>query len=231
MINTLENANYVVGGIVYRSPETVGTLIEVRGSQGKGLGVYALRDVEADDLVLREKPLVEFADNGSRADPLDGLVNGLDPALRKAYRSLHGFTPLAKGVESLNRRVLYSNGFAIGDTTTAILEMGSRFNHSCVPNTQFQWNAEKGMMEYRAGRKILEGEEITIDYGHKRGHLKRYYGFECDCGSCVTSHEVLGDAVKAKEGIPSLATAGVVVNTSLENLESLEGTSVLESSS
>lgn len=207
MIDSLNN--YVVGGTTYRSPETVGTLIEVRGSEGKGLGVYALREIAVDECVLCEKPLVEFADNGSRADPLDGMVNGLTPALKKAYRSLHGFTPLAKGVESLNRRVMYSNGFAIGETTTAILEMGSRFNHSCVPNTQFKWNTEKGMMEYRAGHKILQGEEITINYGHKRGHLKRYYGFECDCGSCAISDGVIVEAVKAQDEdrIPNLATA------------------------
>jgi hypothetical protein len=33
--------------------------------------------------------------------------------------------------------------------------------------------------------KILAGEEVTVDYGHKRAYLKRIYGFECSCGGCT----------------------------------------------
>ena len=33
--------------------------------------------------------------------------------------------------------------------------------------------------------KLLEGEEITVDYGHKKGQLKRTYGLECQCGGCT----------------------------------------------
>lgn len=31
----------------------------------------------------------------------------------------------------------------------------------------------------------MEGEEVTVDYGHKKGQLKRIYGFECQCGGCT----------------------------------------------
>lgn len=33
--------------------------------------------------------------------------------------------------------------------------------------------------------KLLEGEEVTVDYGHKPALLKRIYGFECSCGGCT----------------------------------------------
>ena len=32
---------------------------------------------------------------------------------------------------------------------------------------------------------LLEGEEVTVDYGHKKGALLRMYGFECQCGGCT----------------------------------------------
>jgi len=32
---------------------------------------------------------------------------------------------------------------------------------------------------------MLEGEEVTVDYGHRKGYLKRIYGFDCECGGCT----------------------------------------------
>ena len=40
----------------------------------------------------------------------------------------------------------------------------SRLNHSCTPNTEFNWNAENKVEELRATRAISEGEELTKCY-------------------------------------------------------------------
>ncbi|CAN8105478.1 unnamed protein product [Discula destructiva] len=236
---SLPMTDYIVDGLTYRSPDTLGTLIEVGPSPGKGLAVFALRDLTPGTLLLSERPLVALNDNGARADPLDGLVNALPPVLKRAYRSLHGYQEVpspssppptsaaaaaAAAVtgtspqrkrrappprESLNRRVLYSNGFAIETTTTAVFGLASRINHSCIPNARFKWNAETRRMDFVVLVKLLEGEEVTIDYGHRKGHLKKYYGFECDCGGCTewgsvsTSEEgsdgVIGDEVEGQD--------------------------------
>lgn len=206
----IDQPSYIVDGIVYRSPETVGTLIEVRESEGKGFGVFALKDIPVGTLILSERPLVKLNDDGSRIDPLDTLVNALDPALKRAYRALHGFRPLHRNTETLNRRIMYSNGFAIEKTTTAVFKVASRFNHSCVPNAEFAWDCDKGRMEYFTAFKLLEGEEITIDYGHKKGFLKKYYGFECDCGACtewgsVSSSSAASEQVVKGEETPRIS--------------------------
>lgn len=178
--------DYIVDGTIYRSPDTLNTLITIAPTPTKGLAVFAQRDLPPHTLLLSERPLVALNDNGARVDPLDGLVNGLPPSLKRAYRSLHAGNTLKNSPrESLNRRVLYSNGFAIQRTTTAVFEVASRINHSCVPNARFRWDEETGRMDYYTTKKVLEGEEVCIDYGHTKGRLLKYYGFECACGGCT----------------------------------------------
>ncbi|KAL3422133.1 set domain-containing protein 5 [Phlyctema vagabunda] len=166
-----------------RVPETLGVLIEVHRSEGKGYGVFALKDIPAGSQVLCEAPLVRLIDDGARVDPLDLAVNGLSAPRKKVYQALHSYRRHKS--ESLNRSIMYSNGFAIGTVATGIFETASRINHSCVPNTEFAWHESLGRMVYTNRFALFEGEEITIDYGHKKGYLKKYYGFECDCGGCT----------------------------------------------
>lgn len=179
-------ADYTVDDTIYRHPETLDILISIVPTPDKGLAVFALRDLAPHTLVLSERPLLVLNDDGARADPLDALVHALAPPLQRAYRALHGFTTAPTTPrESRNRRVLYNNGFAIGRSTTAVFEVASRINHSCVPNARFRWDEAAGRMDYYVVRKVLEGEELCIDYGHTKGRLLKYYGFECACGGCT----------------------------------------------
>lgn len=165
---------------------------EVLQSEGKGFGVFATRDILPGEVILSEAPLLTMTESGARADPLKAAVAALSPAKRKAYFALasHQSHPS----ESPDRSIMYTNGFGINPHTTAIFEIASRINHSCVENTVYEWVPDKaqahgGRMVYTAYRKLLEGEEVTIDYGHSVKALKRIYGFECDCGGCTDSEE------------------------------------------
>lgn len=75
--------------------------------------------------------------------------------------------------------------------STGVFETASRFNHACMASACYRW--EEGMgndgeiggrMKYFSRRDIGAGEEITVDYGHGIKGLKKFYGFECDCGGC-----------------------------------------------
>ncbi|PSS08528.1 hypothetical protein M430DRAFT_31252 [Amorphotheca resinae ATCC 22711] len=169
-----------------RYPETLGTLIEIRESEGKGKGVFALTDIEPGTILLSEAPLVTLIDTGTRADPLDAAVNALSPEARASYLSLHSYS--SRPHESRNRSILYSNGYSImNDLATGVFETASRINHSCVPNSLYKWfpQGDSGRMVFWNRFKLLEGEEVCVDYGHKRSYLKRFYGFDCDCGGCT----------------------------------------------
>jgi len=167
-----------------RYPETLHTLIEICEAEGKGKGVFALVDIEPGTVLLSEAPLVTLIDTGTRADPLDASIAALPPAQRASYLSLHHFS--RNPHESLHRSILYSNGYSImSDLGTGIFETASRINHSCVPNSAYVWKETAGRMVFWNRFKLLKGEEVCVDYGHRKGQLERIYGFECNCGGCT----------------------------------------------
>ena len=91
-----------------------------------------------------------------------------------------------------------TNNFALGISNSkcsnGIFPTIARFNHSCVPNSEFAWNEKKQVQEVRALRKIENGEEITLCYFTskwqlesaevRKNYLFQSYGFYCDCKSC-----------------------------------------------
>jgi len=169
-----------------RYPDTLGTVIEIRDTEAKGLGVFALRDIEPGTILLSEAPLVTLIDTGSRADPLDIAVNALSPPKKASFLSLHHFSRNKN--ESVSRSIVYSNGYSIKvDLATGVFETASRINHSCVPNSHYLWKESIGRMVFWNRFKLLEGEEATVDYGHKKKYLEKIYGFECCCGGCTDS--------------------------------------------
>jgi len=199
-----------------RCPDTLGTAIEVRNTEAKGLGVFALRDIEPRTVLLCEAPIVTLIDTGSRADPLDLVVDALSPERKASFLSLHAYS--RNKSESLNRSIVYSNGYSIhNDLATGVFETASRINHSCVPNSQYVWKGHIGRMIFWNHRKLLAGEEVTVDYGHKRNYLKKIYGFECMCGGCkdsgsdVVSPSGCDGEVKGMSTISEVVTDQVVL--------------------
>ncbi|PBP19348.1 set domain containing protein [Diplocarpon rosae] len=169
-----------------RYPETLGTLIEIHESERKGIGVFAARDLLPGTILISEAPIVTLQDNGARVDPLDITVNALSPREKESFLSLHAFSRNRN--ESRSRSILYSNGYSImDDLATGVFETASRINHSCVPNSHYLWKDSLGRMVFWNRFKLLEGDEVTVDYGHKTKYLKRIYGFDCHCGACTKS--------------------------------------------
>lgn len=141
--------------------------------------------VPAGTILLSESPLVTLVDTGARADPLDATVAALPSPQRTSFLSLSHYSRNSN--ESVHRSIVYSNGYSImDDMATGVFEAASRINHSCVPNSGYVWKEKIGKMIFWNQFKLLEGEEVSVDYGHKKGQLKRIYGFECQCGGKST---------------------------------------------
>lgn len=194
-----------------RYPETLGGVITVQKSEGKGFGVFAAVDILPGSVLLSEAPLVTLIDTGTRADPLDIAVAALSPKSRASFLSLHHYSRNPN--ESLHRSIVYSNGYSINnDMNTGIFETASRINHSCVPNSAYVWKESIGRMMFWNHRKLLEGEEVTVDYGHKPNQLLRIYGFECDCGGCTERGSVVGSSTTSgdERGTASLGLETVI---------------------
>lgn len=91
-------------------------------------------------------------------------------------------------IPELHRRVLAiyaANAFG------NVFLLGSRINHSCVPNIHFANNSVLEKETFHAIRDIMAGEELTITYicGTNRTQSQRQaeldkWGFRCTCPAC-----------------------------------------------
>lgn len=214
--STTEGHPASLSPVPLRYPDTLGTLVEIRDTEAKGLGVFALCDIVPGTILLSEAPLVTLIDTGSRADPLDVAVNALSPHEKASFFSLHHFSRNKN--ESMSRSIVYSNGYSIqNDLATGVFETASRINHSCVPNSFYLWKESTGKMVFLNRFNLIEGEEVTVDYGHKKKYLEKIYGFECQCGGCTESGS---DARSSKgsetSGIEDMRSLDAIIQESLE---------------
>ncbi|KAJ3515324.1 hypothetical protein NLJ89_g1835 [Agrocybe chaxingu] len=74
---------------------------------------------------------------------------------------------------------------------TAICELGSRINHSCMPNVKFSFKLSSFSLQSSASKDIKAGEELFYSYcpvlqtaADRRKDLAPY-GFECKCPACL----------------------------------------------
>ncbi|KAH6669486.1 hypothetical protein B0J14DRAFT_486954 [Halenospora varia] len=164
-------------------------LVEVRNTEERGLGLFALQDIEPGTLLIFEEPLLVVP--REMWDPLNKLVRGMNNEDWERFKAL--CRTKRESTESTNRAILFSNGFRMPDDAgTAVFDVGSRANHSCVPNSVFAVVRAGGQGEGEEGWRLMiyntfalmDGEEVTVDYGHSRVGLERGYGFVCSCGGC-----------------------------------------------
>lgn len=124
--------------------------------------------------------------------------------------------------------VFRNNNFDIGDGRQAMFSDICRLNHSCVPNSQGNFNKQLGQFTIHAIQPIEKDAEITISYLNehgalkesRQGRLKHSYGFLCDCPACDTSKprgkegeakriafqeklHAFAEAAEAQSGIPN----------------------------
>lgn len=73
----------------------------------------------------------------------------------------------------------------------SVFLLGSRINHSCLPNIHFAYNSMLKEETFHAIRDIMAGEELTIMYinGTNRTRDQRKaeldkWGFTCSCPVC-----------------------------------------------
>ncbi|TID21701.1 hypothetical protein E6O75_ATG05096 [Venturia nashicola] len=167
-------------------------LFEVRETEGKGLGIFAKEDIRRGTLVLSETPLFSFnsSDGTTDAALLSAFAN-LPSLETQAYLDLHAYLPPDYPVVNISeegRKVLgvYSaNAWAGG-----VVDLGSRFNHSCVPNVHLSHDPRTQIYDFRLVRDVKAGEELTASYislfltrKERQDNLVRW-GFECACPAC-----------------------------------------------
>lgn len=131
-------------------------LCEVRGSEIHGRGVYATRDIPAEEKIIEYVgELINKDESGKR---------GVDQAERA---ELHG--EAAVYIFTVSKKYDIDGNFP---WNTARL-----INHSCEPNCE-AWQTGKKIYIHALG-DIKEGDELTFDYGFD---VECYEDHPCLCG-------------------------------------------------
>jgi hypothetical protein len=181
------------------------TLMEVKDIPGKGKGLFAIEDIPCGTLVLTETPLIAI--NINTADGLTAVssaFSALSSRDQETYLQLHPYCP---PIFTNEIRILETFGkaqaiYLANNWSGAVLNLGSRFNHSCIPNTQLVHNPKTTDYHFRALRLVKTGEELTVSYiddflsvEERQAKLERY-GFQCRCPACEDSDA--GRAIEEK---------------------------------
>jgi hypothetical protein len=95
--------------------------------------------------------------------------------------------------------------------------MGSRFNHSCLPNCEIEDGSDVEDTYLRIHRNIQEGEEMVVTYlsdelmaadlTERRNYLFDSWGFHCECVKCAKQAAKTECACQICTSAPSPQTA------------------------
>jgi len=192
-----------------RAAGTNRSIVGIWHAPGKGLGVFTVRRVAAQDVIFTDRPLcvlpkyfwLQHGDwEGPRSlEPevtsdiyhhIRRLFWTMSATTRQAVLSLMGGdTARAAWITLLHNSIL----FPIAENEFGIYLTASRLNHDCMPNAICFTSNTDGRCCVVAQRTIYPGEEITIYYDqtwkHKdvaERHMEQWlvFRFECGCRPC-----------------------------------------------
>ncbi|KAF5670084.1 set domain-containing protein [Fusarium heterosporum] len=166
------------------------SIFEIRDIPMKGRGLVAKVDIPIGTRILCEKPIV-LADSMS-PDILETFLalklKALPKATQRSFLFLHNNYPGKRPFSGIFRTNALPCGS--GSDVGGIYPTICLINHSCLPNSQNNWNGEKEQETIHAIRPIPEGSEITISYGGegpsavRKFGLEKSFGFNCTCPLC-----------------------------------------------
>jgi SET domain len=176
---------------------------EIRPSLGKGLGVFATKDIPRGTSIMIEEPLFTIKTpemipgQGMRISDMlsdmDSAFDDLDSSQQEAYLALHAYRFPSEEEEPNSNTIMVifrSNAYDTGDHQAGIFPKIARINHSCKPNSGNHWSQRKKKRNIYAAREIKKGEEITVSYipllkttAERQTRLAQY-GFTRDCEAC-----------------------------------------------
>lgn len=179
---------------------------------GKGLGVLSTRSLEPGELVLAERPMLEYEGLGPAW--LAGAQQRFDllrKPLQQEVLALQDAFAKSSGKKSLEG-ILRTNSLSRGMSSDGLLcKLSSRLNHSCVPNCDWCWDEETREVRIYASSAVAEGEELCIHYvelrapkGARVKQLQDMYKFTCRCAACKLGGAALESSDRRRERMATL---------------------------
>eukprot|EP00929_Paragymnodinium_shiwhaense_P091533 TRINITY_DN51452_c0_g1_i3.p1 TRINITY_DN51452_c0_g1~~TRINITY_DN51452_c0_g1_i3.p1 ORF type:complete len:287 (-),score=22.06 TRINITY_DN51452_c0_g1_i3:208-1068(-) len=166
------------------------------------MGVMASRDITRGERLIVEPPLITISTGMTAAEMLE-TVDKLPEVQRAVLDGLHSAhaQPYSTAEDSSAGilSILNTNALSIDKDRglSGLFGIISRFNHSCIPNVEYNWNDKLQAETLHACRDIRCGEELCVSYmsveadpglcssrDTRRINLERWYGFLCSCPAC-----------------------------------------------
>ncbi|KAF2177475.1 hypothetical protein K469DRAFT_644297, partial [Zopfia rhizophila CBS 207.26] len=163
------------------------TLYTVLPSPGEGLGCFSTASIPAGTLILIETPLFTVREPRTNSSVIAAFSH-LTSSQQEQYLTLHALDSKTRGV-ALVVDIFNANAWQTG-SRTSILLLAARFNHSCIPNASFAWNARLSRITVHAIVAIPANAQINLSYERpyqtlsSRREKLSAYGFVCSCAAC-----------------------------------------------
>eukprot|EP00808_Paulinella_micropora_P027310 g45810.t1 len=163
----------------------------LKESKGKGMGLFAARDLQPGDLVLEDAYLLTLPMAAAKGTALTGLyisqvissldmaVQGLPDAARRIVYALYDCAqppskdkpagpPEEKGMTEEKERLLgiARNAFPLGYEAQiyGLFPVAARLNHSCRPNVHHSFDEVKDRLVVYAVTQIKKDQELFTSY-------------------------------------------------------------------
>lgn len=185
--------------------------VKIEQITGKGYGLIVTKEFKSGESIFVERPLI-MASHGPGQSLEESITNAIytarPEALAKFYKlhnpltlwsywddaHLGSFLTLEENIWNSNCLPFPEDPLDPENHKSAIFELGSRINHSCLCNAEWEWNAKGRYLELFAWTDLKAGDEVTIDYlglpawemtaKERRSELARDYNFLCRCKAC-----------------------------------------------
>lgn len=177
--------------------------LHVESLPGKGKGLITARSITRGQTILLDSPRIiasaQFPSHVTHTQGQSLFKTVLDQLSVLDRELILSLDRSLGGTEVEN--VLKTNAFAcqiddgdVGDAYMCLFPSVARINHACLPNAHARFIPRTLLMEIKAVRDIVAGEEITISYGKlelESAERKRLYregwNFTCTCPLCTAS--------------------------------------------
>jgi hypothetical protein len=225
------------------------TLLKVINTPNHGRAIFTIRKIKAGTLLLAENPLIILSKSEeNNYNAIEREYSLLPKPQQKIYKKLFDAekSRMSSVVSIYNSNCYNCEGWKFdGMGGSAVGELASRFNHSCLPNAQFSYHERTNEMRFYAIRDIPRGKEVFTNYfknqfkaaAKRNGEQQMHYGFMCRCDACdpktefwarsderrVEMQKCLSAAARYEEAFAGSSGDQEIVQAAIATLKKLEG--------
>eukprot|EP00457_Paulinella_chromatophora_P008998 gb/GEZN01009048.1/.p1 GENE.gb/GEZN01009048.1/~~gb/GEZN01009048.1/.p1 ORF type:complete len:413 (-),score=58.62 gb/GEZN01009048.1/:127-1296(-) len=202
----------------------------LKPSPGKGLGLFAVKDLAPGDLIMVDHSLFSLPWSTAFGSALTGLykteqqqflehkVNQLPSEAQQIFWGLHDCNgppdKLSDGKSTKSKLIgIAKNAKPLGYETQnyGMFPLLARFNHSCRPNVHCAYDPDKKVATAYVTAPVKKDEELFTSYydlclirKERQKFLQDVFSFTCTCQTCSLQGKALEESEKRRGAMRDL---------------------------